>query len=348
MPPNDRPVEPAAAAASVILALVLLTGATAPPAAHASEHPTVALVAGVHELQMVSAAGVRLELPLEAGVRFRRAVTVDDGWIAAGVRDDRTLLLVRARDVTGLERPERTVTPSPGGRFVADPVPLVADGRLHGLAWLAGRTPRTLGVRYAAREGDGWGPTEVVSEPGPGSQLALTGTILDGETVHLAWSAFDGNDDEVVWSRRSGGSWTEPARIGTDNLVPDITPTLTALDGRPVVAWSRYDGRTRSYRLVLSRRDGDAWSTPETFGPAGSLYPRFDATEAGTLLLFREAVSGDWTVLRLDGDLRPTARASVESSGDEGPAVLGAGPDGVELVPGPDRAPVELRWTSAP
>lgn len=346
MSPYDRPLEPVVAGASVCLAMMLLAGAPAPPA-HASEHPTVALVAGVHELQMVSADGARLELPLDAGVRFRRAVTVDDGWIAAGVRDDRTLLLVRARDVTGLERPERTVTPSPGGRFVADPVPLVVDGRLHGLAWLAGRTPRSLGVRYAAREGDGWGPTEVVSEPGPGSQLALTGTILDGETVHLAWSAFDGDDDEVVWSRRTGGSWTEPARIGEDNLVPDITPTLTVLDGRPVVAWSRYDGRTRSYRLVLSRREGDVWSAPETYGPAGSLYPRFDVTVAGTLLLFREAVSGYWTVLRLDGDLRATARASVEASGDEGPTVLGAGPDGVELVPGPDRTPVELRWSSA-
>lgn len=346
MTPNNRPVEPVVAATSVCLALVLMTGVPA-PTAHASEHPTVALLAGVHELQVVSSDGARIELPLEPGVRFRRAATLEDGWIAAGVREDRTLLLVRARDVTGA-RPERAVTPSPGGRFVADPVPLVADGRLHGLAWLAGRTPRTLGVRYAAREGDGWGPTEVVSGAGPGSQLALTGAVLDGETVHLAWSAFDGNDDEVVWARRAGGAWSEPARVGEDNLVPDITPTLTVLDDRPVLAWSRYDARTRSYRLALSRRDGDAWSAPEPYGPAGSLYPRFDATEAGALLLFREAVSGVWTVLRLDGDLRPTARASVESSGDEGPAVLGAGPDGVEVVPGPDRTAVELRWTMTP
>lgn len=339
------------APAAVFLAALVLAPLLAPiaaRAAHASGPEAVALVSGAGQLRVASGDGGRaeleleLELDLEPGVRFRAVEALDDGWIAAGVRDGRTLLLIRSHAAAG--RAERTVAPAPGGALVADPVPLVRDGRLEGLAWLAGDGPRTLGARYAGWLGDAWGPTETVSDPGPGSQLALAGAALPGDEILLLWSAFDGSDDEIVHARRSGGSWSEPARIAADNGVPDVTPALAVVRGRPVAAWSRYDGR--DYRVVLSHRDGDAWSAPEPYGPAGSLFPRFETggTSGGALLVFREAVSGAWTALRLDGALRPTARATIEAPADGAPAVLGFDAEGLRVVADGDRTPREIPW----
>jgi hypothetical protein len=125
--------------------------------------------------------------------------------------------------------------------------------------------------------------------------------------------------------------------------VPDITPTLAVLDGRPVAAWSRYEAG--GYRLELSRWSGSAgspWSTPRPYGTAGSLFPRF-ATGAN-LLLYRDAAAGAWTILRLDESLRPTARASLESSADVEPVVIGVDAEGVDVVVEPGRPAVDVGW----
>jgi hypothetical protein len=343
MNPDLRPTALFRALRTLALALLATT-----PATLASEPVAVTLVSGTGQLLLTTADGDRVDLALAPGARFRRAEALDDGWIAAGVRDHGTLLLVRSHDATA--QPERMTTPAPDGPLVSDPIPLVRDGRLEGLAWLAGDGPSTLGVRHAEWLGDAWGPTETVAGPGPGSQLALAGVTFGEDETLLVWSAHDGADDEIVWARRSTGTWTEPERIADDNPVPDITPAVTVLDGRPVAAWSRYDGR--DYRLVVSRMEpGEgAWSAPVAYGPRGSLFPRFGPGVEGSdvaILTFREAASGRWTALKLDRTLRTVARASLDSPADVEPVVLHSDSEGLELVLDPTRPAVEIRWNGS-
>lgn len=343
MPESDRTATVhRAPRACALPALVLAAVLAAPSAAAADPSPDrVSLLSGSEVLRVVTADERIESLPLEPGVRFGSVTAVADGWIAAGVRDSKTLLLVRS------ERGEtsRMTVPSAGGGVALDPEPLVADGDLVGLAWLAGGGVQGLAVLYSEWLGGGWGPSEVVADPGAGSQLALAWTITADAEPLLAWSAFDGSDDEIVWSVRRRGSWTTPERLGEDNWVPDITPALARVDGGVVAAWSRYVGD--GYRMMVSRLGDDGWSAPEPFAPVGSVFPRFEsrAEEEGTLLLYRDARSGSWTVLQLDRHLRTTARASVEGSGADDPVVLESGPDSVHVIPGPDRPAVRVPWS---
>lgn len=210
--------------------------------------------------------------------------------------------------------------------LVREPLTLAdASGRLVGAAWLEGHSERSLAVRFAPWDGAAWGLPEPVAPPGPGSQLALTGAVTMEHSVALAWSGFDGIDDEIQWSLRRGGRWSPPRRLAADNAVPDITPAFLALPGRGrglLAAWSRYqDGQ---YRVVLARFDGRRWSEPAPVGPPGSLFPSFEpplrsgsrsaaGSQPGTLL-FRTARPRGWQVLELDATGRPLRSAQMPAA----------------------------------
>jgi len=349
--PSSRTVP--AATALVLCTLALLASATAARASRGGE-PPVSLVSGVQTLRVAAASGAELEIPLDAGVRFRAVKAAEGGCVAAGVRNESALLLIHA-DLLGNTsspeslswgEPERLVTPTPGGHYVSEPTPLVENGTLEGMLWLAGDGPRSTGVLFAEFLGDHWGPTEVVSPPGEGSQIALATTTLDNGSVLALWSAYDGTDDEIVWSRYEDHTWSTPRPVAADNWVPDITPAVTILGDKPVAVWSRYEDG--GYRLVMSRLIDGSWSTPLPFAATGSLFPRFDRSEDGTLLIYRDARSGVWNVLKLDENLQTTARAAIETGGAVEPAVLDAGPDGLDVVPGPDRPRKMVPWAPVP
>lgn len=261
--------------------------------------------------------------------------------------------------------------PLPTGRLVArEPLPLATPGGdLVGAAWLEGSAERRLGVRFAAWDGAGWQPPEEVAPPGPGSQLALTGTVREDGTVLLAWSAFDGEDDEVVWSRRERTSWSPPRRLAADNSVPDITPDLHAASGAGsagddvLAVWSRYqDGE---YRVVLSRFDGRTWSEPRPLGPPGSVFPTFVAgldagvKSRGIRILFRTADPRGWQAVEVDAEGRPRRSARVSAETADRPRLAGDGETLRFVWPGPagDANDVELepsahvrsvRWENRP
>ncbi len=214
--------------------------------------------------------------------------------------------------------------------MLRSPRPLIRDGAVDGIAWLQGDGVRSLAVRFAPRfaAGGTWGEAETVASPGPGSQLALAAAHLgDGSTL-LAWSRFDGRDDEIFWSLRRDGAWTEPRRITTDDATPDVTPVLLAVPGGALAAWAGYEGD--GYRVFLARWDGEGWSEPTAL-PGPGTFPSFEAVAGeaagGAPLLYR---SGDsWRVIEIDGAGHPVRQARLRAAGHARPrvtAVDGGGP----------------------
>ena len=237
---------------------------------------------------------------------------------------------------------------------VASPRPVHGGGVLRGVAWLEGAAEDHLAVRYAPWTGAGWGEAETVAARGPGSQLAVRAAVLDDGGVLAVWSRFDGSDDEIFWSLRHDGAWSAPRRLGDDDAVPDVTPTVTAIPGGALAAWAGFDGH--GYRVYAARFDGTAWSAQRPLGPLGSAFPGFETAggaAATVALLYRTARPRGWTVVELGDDLTPRRRAHTDraTSVSARPVMVdddGAGPvlrwPGDAAGPGARQA---LRWRGA-
>ena len=218
------------------------------------------------------------------------------------------------------------LTPPPDrvGAVRAFPLPLLRDGELAGMAWLEGEAADRFAVRASAWDGREWTAPVTVAPPGAGSQLALTGAVLADGSWLLAWSAFDGEDDEVMWSVRrqlpsNRGRWSAPAAVAAGNQVPDITPALRTDGDGALLAWSRYDGN--DYRLVLARFAGRRWQPAEWAAGAGTVQPRWE----GETLTFRDAAAGTWVAARVDAADRLRATDTAAAPTEPRPAATRGG-----------------------
>lgn len=315
--------------------LLLLLGAGT---AHAQNARTVALQAGELVLS-VTAARARLELPgggalslkLPERAEVSSLAALDrGGWAVAGStlgEDGRRRLFLFLGDRSG----SRPVPEPPGqrGQERREAVLLVQDGSLEGIAWLEGDGDRTLSVRAAAWDGQAWRAPEPVSVPGPGSQLALSGAVLADGSWLLAWSAFDGRDDEVVWSRRTAEGWS-PVRPLSNNDVPDVVPALASSGNGALIAWSRYDGH--SYRLHLARFADGRWVDERAVAPAGSLLPSFLETGDGLYLLYRTARPKGWSVQEIDRTGKTLRQVDLLADPPERPVIVGGARLGLRRV----------------
>jgi len=273
--------------------------------------------------------GREQQLRLPVGVEVTGLADLASGWLASGTVADpggaRRIWLA-----LGDRRGSRELLAPPATALAIQrrPEPLVEAGELVGLAWLEGAAAGGLGVRAAARSGSGWAAPEWVAKPGPGSQLSLDASVLADGSWLLVWSAFDGEDDEIVAARRSRGAWEKPERIAADNRVPDITPALTPTRDGALVAWSRYQGG--SYALVRSAFDGQSWR--ELAGvERGGLYPLFRGEVAQPDLLFFDPRRAGWTVLELDERGAVVRRAEAAGPASDAPPVMVRDQDGVRL-----------------
>ncbi|HEY8021077.1 MAG TPA: hypothetical protein VIH93_08245 [Thermoanaerobaculia bacterium] len=329
--------------ALISLALVATPGVAAGAAAG---RPILVAAAAPGVLELPG--GARIGLALPAGSAVAAVEPLAGGWLAAGTRtredieNGREIFLLAGRSgaVSAAALP-----PPPAARKLArlraEPLPLVEDGRLAGLVWLEGSEARRLRVMFARWNGRGWGAPRTVSPPGPGSQLALAAARLADGSWLLAWSAFDGHDDEIVWSRFDGARWSRPARVAPDNDVPDVTPALAAQGDGAWIAWSRFDGD--GYRTVTSRfspAGGGRFSPPLEATPAGAVFPSFEPGvgnpgSAGTWLLTKTSVPAGWSLFELDAQGRAVRRAAVVAAG----STLGGGAGDISGRPSVEAEP---------
>lgn len=304
------------------IGLLLLSPAGVVAAVQASWEGAVAMASRAGgEAVLTLPSGARVPLPLARDAALTSLALLGSGerWILAGDRPSaidgvgRELVILRGEG-------ERVVEiPAPGwqdGRMRQGAVLLTEGERLAGMVWLEGAGSRSFAVQAApwneatgatVREA-GWGAPVTVAAPGPGSQLALTGAVLADGSWLVAWSAFDGTDDEILWSRRLAGteSWSAPRRLGADNAVPDITPALVATEGGALAVWSRYDDG--QYRLFRARFAGDGFAAPEALAESGTMHPAFlrlgPDPEALTLL-YLHAQPRSWGVMAVGADGTP-------------------------------------------
>lgn len=299
------------------------------------------LVSGKGTARLELAAETHVSVPLPRGAALSSVAALGEGWIAAGITpaaepESGEILLLQ-----GKGDKSATLPPPPDRRAPVrqEPMPLLDGEHLQGLVWLEGADRSTFSVRFAAWTGKEWGEVQTISPGGQGSQLALATARLGDGTWLLAWSAFDGNDDEILWSRWDPSSregWSRPRRAATDNNVPDITPALTVVGDTALLAWSRFDGE--GYSTVISQLNADRWSAPKGVGPAGTFYPSFESAADGSWLLLRQAEPRGWAVVELDGAGRPQREAALATAETARPVV--------SAPAGPSKG-VTFRWPAA-
>jgi hypothetical protein len=240
------------------------------------------------------------ELSLPPGASLYELAGLEGGWVAAGEIDQGRLTdLVLLRSDGGVLLPVAAPPNAAAEPLRAGPMPLVEGGRLAGLAWLAGPEIRQTAVWAATWSGLDWGPPELVSPAGAGTQIAIDGVVLADGSWLLVWSGYDGGDDEILWSRRVGERWSEPAVLHPPNEWPDITPALVATGRGALVAWNAYDGST--YRVRLAAFEDGGWHEVELPSPAGAVEPGLTRHGEGALLLYRTAWPLSWRLHELDG-----------------------------------------------
>jgi len=291
-------------------------------------------VQGRESLRIGRLGGPEIEVQVPEGATIHELEPLGSGWLAAGhlpSGDGTELLLLEERD----RSIERLAVPQvDGAKLSNQPIGMIQDKTLVGLVWAAGNDMRSLEIWAAEWLHGKWGEPELVSAKGPGSQVAPRAVVLEDGSWLAVWAAFDGEDDEIVWSRRTQGEWTRPERVAADNDVPDITPALATVGGGAVLAWSWYDGN--DYRMKTARFFGDKWTDAKSFGEKGSLYPSLIQTDDGGLLLYQTVEPASWTVMAFDRQGIPVRRAVIAEEAEDRPLLA------IEESRG-----VLLRWQNA-
>ena len=255
------------------------------------------------------AVGNRVELPLPKTARVSDLRSSATGWFAAAVADldgAPRIHLFKGQGEVIEDLPSPAVAPA---REIRQPIFVAAKNEILGLIWLAGEAHHQLAVTSARWLDGHWSEPEVISPPGKGTQIALASTVLGDGSWMVIWAAFDGNDDEILWSRWSAGAWSKPQPIAEDNAVPDITPHLVTTSQGALAAWSRYDGN--DYRINVARFDGESWTRPAVIGPKGSTAPTFSEAEI-PYLIYHHADPQAWGILELDPKGSVVREAAVE------------------------------------
>jgi hypothetical protein len=237
-------------------------------------------------------------VPMLAGRLPVVAVPAEGGYFIAG-EDLRTgdLFFVHRTADQSIEIP---VPSSKSGPLRSSPVLLTTGDRLEGTAWLEGSSRQDFTILASTWNGTSWETVETVSIQKTGPQLALSATILDDDSWLVVWAGYDGSDDDIFWSRRVDGTWSEPQRLHTDNQVPDILPTVTTIGDSAAAAWNFFDGN--DYRIRTATWTGTGWALGQTLAGRGPGQPAFESVDGRSFLTYRTVAPEVWNLIEFERD----------------------------------------------
>lgn len=271
----------------------------------------------------------RSTIPVPASVHFWTLQPAGDAVIATGTdlsgpAGARSYSLVVLRGQGG--KFETLPTPAvAAGAMALAPQAVVGPGGLEALLWIEGENEQAGAVKAARWNGSAFETPSTLSPVGPGTQIGLQVARLEGGAMLAVWSAFDGQDDEITWSRGDSRGWSAPQTL-TSNQVPDVTPALRANGPGALLVWSFYDGN--DYRLRSARFNGSTFNLNEIFGGIGATQPTF-ILEAENAVAYRQVGSEGWKVAELSAEGKKEREASLPVSGRRLPSILGRNNEGL-------------------
>jgi hypothetical protein len=290
-------------------------------------------------------SGILKRLPVRRDETLSSIAEIETGWVLTGTKDSisRREIVMIAVEGSGARR-----LAAPGGQsepFRVRPAAVLGPGsELEGLAWLEGPDLRSLSVRFARRQPSEWSEVVEIAPATRGSQSGLTATAMSDRSWLLVWSAFDGNDDDLFFSRMIGDSVSRPARL-TRNSVPDVMPSLVASDDGALLAWSQLEDG--DYRVKVSRFDGVAWSAPRTHGLPGAQQAELSRQNNQLRLVYRQAWPREWIVSEISNSGRTERRANFSVSSNSRP-VFTTSVGGTVQMRWPRVGSREAKWTPVP
>ena len=228
---------------------------------------------------------------------------------------------------------QEIAVPSARGATQATPRLLAPRSReaAFGLAWFEGSSLSQRELFFAqASSTDGeirFNRPVRLAGRAAGSQVALDAvTLADGRHL-LTWSAFDGNDTEILFMVGDGSSWSRPRPLHPGDDTPDSFPSLVATVDGALVAWNSLEGHT--YSVMIAAFDGTTWSTPRAVVAEPGAEPAWARGADRPILSFRQR--DQWTLVetRSDGESRRRAAAAASA---ERPIVLDLDERGITLM----------------
>ena len=259
-----------------------------------------------------------VDLVVGEGRVARAGVAAEGGYVVAGEdpASGDLFFVFQAGSGAGEELP---VPPKTGARQRARPVLLTRHDRLDGAVWLEGSSSGGLAVVAAAWNGTSWERLETVAAANGRPQLAPAAAVLADGTWLAVWAGYDGEDDEIFWSRRRDGVWSPPRRVHRDNRVPDLLPSLIADGDGVLAAWSFYDGN--DYRVrTAGFRDG-GWHVEAPLDGRGAGNVGWQKSGGRSFVVYRSIVPEAWTAVELAPDGGAVHRVRVETADERPPLV---------------------------
>ena len=274
-----------------LTAAMSLAGITVPavePATQLSPQQPVGRAPAVSVASAITASGTPVVVWLEASRRRRvvgAAGSTDavalgprsagiDGLPAASAAADGSVWVVAARFDGTAQRlwaqrwsggSWQEAIPGPIGRPRNHHPAIAADPRSTAIwvVWVGDEGTGSAGAYlFSSRwTGTGWTPAETLPRT-VGTPMAPSLAVDAAGRPVVAWAAGDGDDAEIWISRRGNSGWSAPTPL-TDNLVPDIMPSIAIADGPWVVSWIGYSdaGYVPRVRLAASL---DSWEDTVT------------------------------------------------------------------------------------
>lgn len=264
-----------------------------------------------------SSADAAVDVPLGAYRSARVAIGAEGGFVVAGT-DGTTgdLFFLHHADGSTMEMPLPT---EHADGLRAWPVLLEAGGRLEGALWLEGSGEQDFAIRAAAWNGTSWERVETVTPARGLPQLAVSAAVLDDGSWLAVWAGYDGDDDEIYWSRRKDGDWTSPRQLHRGNRVPDILPSVTAHGAGALAAWSVFDGN--DYRVRTATFDGTKWRSSPPLDGLGAIDAGWQRVDGRLFVTYHSVEPEAWTVIELDREGFVVLQKSVAGEVTDRPLV---------------------------